>query len=92
MGRYRAGAAAWSPQGASLRGEGGRSPVAAGDESRLRLLCSGFAGTGCARRPVSARARGGRGKTFPRMSANRQSIYQIIIAPNEDKSNELGVL
>jgi len=26
------------------------------------------------------------------MSANRQSIYQIIIAPNEDKSNELGVL
>ena len=31
-------------------------------------------------------------KSLPRMSANRQSIYQIIIAPNEDKSNELGVL
>ena len=29
---------------------------------------------------------------LPRMSENRQSIYQIIIAPNEDKSNELGVL
>lgn len=31
-------------------------------------------------------------KSLSRMSANRQSIYQIIIAPNEDKSNELGVL
>ena len=31
-------------------------------------------------------------KSLPRMSANQQSIYQIIIAPNEDKSNELGVL
>lgn len=26
----------------------GRSPAACGGESRLRLLCSGFAGTGCA--------------------------------------------
>ena len=32
------------------RGRGaGRSPTAAGGESRLRLLCSGGAGTGCAR-------------------------------------------
>ena len=29
--------------------EAGRSPTAAGGESRLRLLCSGGAGTGCAR-------------------------------------------
>ena len=29
-------------------------------------------------------------KSLPRMSANRQSIYQIIIAPQGAKSNGIG--
>ena len=36
-------------RGGRVQGAGsGRSPAACGGESRLRLLCSGFAGTGCA--------------------------------------------
>ena len=36
-------------RGGQVQGTGsGRSPAACGGESRLRLLCSGFAGTGCA--------------------------------------------
>lgn len=36
-------------RGGRVQGAGsGRSPAACGGESRLRLLCSGEAGTGCA--------------------------------------------
>ena len=44
------------------RGRGmGRSPTAAGGESRLRLLCSGGAGTGCARFCGPGKCGGGAG-------------------------------
>ena len=47
-------------RGGQVQGEGsGRSPAACGGESRLRLLCSGFAGTGCApARPLAGAFRG----------------------------------
>mgnify|MGYP004457480643 CR=1 FL=1 len=47
-------------RGGRVQGEGsGRSPAARGGESRLRLLCSGFAGTGCApARPLAGAFRG----------------------------------
>lgn len=47
-------------RGGRVQGAGsGRSPAACGGESRLRLLCSGFAGTGCAPdRPLAGAFRG----------------------------------
>ncbi len=47
-------------RGGQMQGTGsGRSPAACGGESRLRLLCSGFAGTGCApARPLAGAFRG----------------------------------
>ncbi len=47
-------------RGGRVQGAGsGRSPAACGGESRLRLLCSGFAGTGCApARPLAGAFRG----------------------------------
>ena len=56
-------------RGGQVQGAGsGRSPAACGGESRLRLLCSGEAGTGCApaRPPVPAhpRRKYGRKKKF----------------------------
>lgn len=47
-------------RGGQVQGAGsGRSPAACGGESRLRLLCSGFAGTGCApARPLAGAFRG----------------------------------
>ncbi len=47
-------------RGGQVQGTGsGRSPAACGGESRLRLLCSGFAGTGCApARPLAGAFRG----------------------------------
>ena len=47
-------------RGGRVQGAGsGRSPAACGGESRLRLLCSGEAGTGCApARPLAGAFRG----------------------------------
>ena len=47
-------------RGGRVQGTGsGRSPAACGGESRLRLLCSGFAGPGCAlERPLAGAFRG----------------------------------
>ena len=47
-------------RGGRVQGAGsGRSPAACGGESRLRLLCSGEAGTGCAlERPLAGAFRG----------------------------------
>ncbi len=47
-------------RGGQVQGTGsGRSPAACGGESRLRLLCSGFAGTGYApARPLAGAFRG----------------------------------
>ncbi len=47
-------------RGGQMQGTGsGRSPAACGGESRLRLLCSGEAGTGCApARPLAGAFRG----------------------------------
>ena len=47
-------------RGGQVQGAGsGRSPAACGGESRLRLLCSGEAGTGCApARPLAGAFRG----------------------------------
>ena len=47
-------------RGGRVQGAGsGRSPAACGGESRLRLLCSGEAGTGCApARPLAGASRG----------------------------------
>ena len=47
-------------RGGRVQGAGsGRSPAACGGESRLHLLCSGEAGTGCApARPLAGAFRG----------------------------------
>ena len=50
-------------RGGRVQGTGsGRSPAACGGEIRLRLLCSGEAGTGCA--PARPRRKYGRKKKF----------------------------
>lgn len=92
MGRYRAGQLQETCRGkASGEGTGAARSGSAGTKQAPPAFVACGDGAAPAVRllpgPVEEEQ-----KSLPRISANQQSIYQIIIAPNEDKSNELGVL